>query len=109
MNQSAFEIQANFCKAMGNATRLQILHALQEGPLKVGEIAQVTKIGQPTISRQLGILRNVGVVSYQRHGVEIVYRLTDENIVEVCNLVRKVLLNQINRHAEVVTLRNKQI
>ena len=33
MNQSMFEIQAEFCKAMGNTVRLQLLHVLRENIL----------------------------------------------------------------------------
>lgn len=86
-----FEIQAEFCKAMGNATRLQIIHILRERPMKVGEIAESTGFGQSLVSRQLSTLRNVGVVEFQRRGNETIYQLADENIGEVCDLVRKVL------------------
>jgi len=88
---SIFDIQAEFCKAMGNATRLQIIHVLRERPMKVGEIAEVTGFGQSLVSRQLSTLRNVGVVECQRNGNEMIYQLADENIGEVCDLVRKVL------------------
>jgi len=100
MNDSIYEIQADFCKAMGNATRLQIIHVLQEHPMNVGEIAQSTGTGQSVVSRQLGALRNTGVVKSQRQGNEIIYQLTDENIVEVCDLVRKVLVTQIQKKSE---------
>lgn len=86
-----FEIQAEFCKAMGNATRLQIIHILRERPMNVSEIAEITGYGQSLVSRQLSTLRNVGVVEFQRRGNEIIYQLADENIGEVCDLVRKVL------------------
>ena len=88
---SIFDIQAEFCKAMGNAARLQIIHILRERPMNVGEIAEITGFGQSQVSRQLSTLRNVGVVEYQRRGNEMIYHLADENIGEVCDLVRKVL------------------
>jgi DNA-binding transcriptional ArsR family regulator len=86
-----FEIQAEFCKAMGNATRLQIIHILRERPMNVGEIAETTGFGQSLVSRQLSTLRNVGVVEFQRRGNETIYQLADEKIGEVCDLVRQVL------------------
>jgi ArsR family transcriptional regulator len=100
MNRSIFEIQADFCKAMGNAARLQIIHALREHPLSVSDIVQTTGFGQSVVSRQLGILRNVGVVKFQRQGNEMIYQLTDKNIGEVCDLVRKVLSTQMHRQSE---------
>ena len=98
--QSIFELQADFCKAMGNAARLQIIHILRERPMNVGEIAEIAGFGPSLVSRQLSTLRNVGVVECQRHGNEMVYRLADKNIVEVCDLVRKVLTAHTQKQSE---------
>ena len=98
---SIFEIQAEFCKAMGNSARLHIIHLLRERPMKVGEIAESTGFGQSYVSRQLSTLRNVGVVESQRHGNEIIYELADESIGEVCDLVRKVLITHTQKQSEV--------
>jgi ArsR family transcriptional regulator, zinc-responsive transcriptional repressor len=100
MNRSIFEKHAGFCKAMGNATRLQILHILRERSMNVGEIAQITGFSQPLVSRQLSTLRSVGVVHCQRQGNEMIYQLTDENIGEVCDLVSKVLSAQMRKQSE---------
>jgi DNA-binding transcriptional ArsR family regulator len=95
MSRTIFDIQADFCKAMGNATRLQILHTLRDGPMIVGEIARETGLSQSLVSRQLAVLRNVGVLVCHRQGNEMVYQLADERIGEVCDLVRNVLSAQL--------------
>jgi len=100
MNNSIYEMQAEFCKAMGNTTRLQIIHVLRDCPMNVGMISQMTGTHQPVVSRQLSALRNAGVVKGQRHGNEIIYELTDNHIMEVCDLVRKVLTAQIQKQSE---------
>ncbi|HEX5807798.1 MAG TPA: metalloregulator ArsR/SmtB family transcription factor [Anaerolineales bacterium] len=100
MNRSIFEMQADFCKAMGNAARQQIIHTLRERQMKVSDIAQVTGLSQTLVSRQLSTLRNAGVVKFQRQGSETIYQLTDDNIGKVCDLVRKVLSAQLHRQSE---------
>ncbi|HEX7568613.1 MAG TPA: metalloregulator ArsR/SmtB family transcription factor [Anaerolineaceae bacterium] len=95
-----FEIQADFCKAMGNAVRLQLLHVLREHPLTVSEICQTTNLPQCTVSRQLTILRGVGVVVSQRLGNAKVYQITDDKIAEVCDLVRSILIEQIQKRSQ---------
>ena len=95
-----FAIQADFYKALGNAARLQIVHALRGQSLNVTEIAQTTGYGQSFVSRQLSNLRNAGVVELQRHGREAIYRLSDPGIGEFCDLVRKVMCAQIDRQSE---------
>jgi DNA-binding transcriptional ArsR family regulator len=103
MDRSIFEVQAEFCKAMGNATRLEILHILREGPMTVSEIMEALGKNQSNISRQLGVLRAVGVVSGERNGTEVHYHLTDEKIGEVCDLVQKVLLEQTQRQSDALS------
>lgn len=92
-----FEYQANFCKAMGNATRLLLLHTLREGSMSVTELAQKTDLSQPTVSQQLSVLRSLGLVTYERHGKVMLYQISDPKIVEVCDLVRQVLYEQFSR------------
>ncbi len=100
-SQSIFEIQADFCKAMGNAARLKIIHILRERPMNVSEIAVSTGYGQSLVSRQLSTLRNVGVVECKRQGNEMIYQLADETIGEVCDLVRKVLTVHMQKQSKV--------
>ena len=102
MELSSFDIQAEFCKAMGHPTRLQILHILQAGPLHVNELVHHLGLSQSMVSRQLHVLRSAGVVSCQRHGTEMVYQLTDTKIGEVCNLVRTVLSEQSHRRSQII-------
>jgi DNA-binding transcriptional ArsR family regulator len=97
MERSIFDIQAEFYRAMGNAIRLQILHILREHPMTVSEIVQGLGKSQSMISRQLSVLRSVGVVSSERNGIEMRYQITDEKISGVCDLVREVLLEQTQR------------
>lgn len=103
MERSIFEIQAEFCRAMGNATRLQILHILREGPLTVSEIMDRLGLNQSMVSRQLAVLRSVGVVSGERRGNEMRYKITHETIGEVCDLVRKVLSEQTQRQTDALS------
>jgi DNA-binding transcriptional ArsR family regulator len=100
MERSIFDIQAEFCRAMGNATRLQILHFLRERPMTVSEIMAKLKLSQSMISRQLSVLRSVSVVVGERHGNEMVYHLTNEKIGEVCDLVRTVLIEEMHKQSE---------
>jgi len=103
MERSIFDIQAEFCKAMSNPARLQITHVLREGPLIVNEIVAQTGFSQTHVSRQLSILRAVGVVECQRRGTEMLYQLTDPQIGEFCDLVRKLLCQQMKRRSNVLS------
>lgn len=86
---------------MGNAARLKILHTLREHEKTVSEITQQTGYSQANVSRNLSVLRNVGVVVSERHGAAIRYRLTDPKVGEVCDLVRNVLTVHMNQRSEI--------
>lgn len=63
-------------KALGEPTRLRLLALLRaHGTLCVCELEQVTGIAQYTISRNLGLLRRVGLVDNERNGARVDYRL----------------------------------
>ena len=97
-----FQAQAEFCRTMGNAARLQILHILRDGPATVKELARKTGMGQPAVSRQLSALRSVGVVASRRNRQQVFYQLADPRIGEVCDLVREVLTERILKRSEIL-------
>jgi len=99
MDRSIFDIQAEFCKAMGNATRLEIMHILRERPMTVTELVEQTGCTQSAVSRHLAVLRSVSVVTAERRGNEKAYQLTNEKINEVCDLVRTVLVEQTEKQS----------
>ena len=103
MERSIFDIQAEFCKAMGNATRLEIMHILRERPMTVTELMERTGSTQSAVSRHLAVLRSVSVVTAERRGNEMLYQLTDEKISEVCDLVQKVLVDQTERQSNALS------
>ncbi len=62
-------------KCLGDDTRLQlVLLILAEGELCVGELIHALQQPQPTISRQLAQLRQLGLLQDQRRGQWVHYR-----------------------------------
>ena len=63
-------------KALGDATRVRIVALLAHGELCVCHVQEALGLTQPNASRQLGILKNAGVVESRREGTWTYYRLT---------------------------------
>ena len=93
-----YKLKAALCKTFSEPKRLIIIDALREGERAVGDLARVVEIGQAVVSRHLAILRDRGVVKSRREGTNVYYSLTDPKIVEACDLVHNILLNQIERN-----------
>ncbi len=70
-----FEATAELLRALAHPLRLQILHAVRAEQLSVGEIEEVTGIGQPGLSQQLAVLRKAELVATQRTGKQVFYRV----------------------------------
>lgn len=98
--RSIFDMQAELCKTMGNAARLQIVHVLREGPKRVSEIVEATGLAQAKVSQHLAILRAYGVVSTKRKGRDVIYRIANPKLVRVCDLMREVLAEQADERIE---------
>ena len=62
-------------KALANPDRLLLLCHLIAEERAVADLGAMTGIGQPTLSQQLGVLRNEGLVATRRDGKSIHYRV----------------------------------
>ena len=68
-------------KLLGNEDRLLLLCQLTQGERNVGELEGLTGIRQPTLSQQLGVLRDEGMVNTRRMGKYIFYSLASFEVV----------------------------
>ena len=76
-------------KILANEDRLMLLCQLSQGEHCVGELQAALSIGQPTLSQQLGVLRNEGVVSTRRDGKNIYYSVADPRTLEILVLLHR--------------------
>lgn len=70
-------------KMLGNRDRLLLLCQLSTGPLCVSQLQSVLGIVQPTLSQQLGVLREEGLVSTRRDGKQIYYSIASAEALAV--------------------------
>jgi len=74
-------------KTLANRDRLMLLCQLSQGEKRVGELEEVTNIQQPTLSQQLAVLREEGVVSTRRDGKHIYYTISSPIAMSVMELL----------------------
>lgn len=70
-------------RALGNVDRLLLLCQLSQGELSVSELEERLDIRQPTLSQQLGVLRNEGLVNTRRDGKRIFYSIADPKVLHL--------------------------
>ena len=67
-------------KILGDLTRIKIIWTLDNNEMCVCDIANVLNMTKSSISHQLSILKNAGIVRYRKSGKEVYYALDDEHI-----------------------------
>jgi ArsR family transcriptional regulator len=70
-------------KVLANQDRMLLLCQLAQGEMCVGDLEEELQIRQPTLSQQLGVLRNEGVVDTRREGKNIYYSVADPALLEI--------------------------
>lgn len=68
-------------EALASRPRRQVLAYLSKAELTTSELANRFRMSAPSMSRHLAILENAGLVSSERHGQHVLYRLTPDNLV----------------------------
>jgi len=68
-------------EALASPARRQILAYLSATELTTSELAQRFEMTPPAISRHLSVLENAGLVTSERQGQRVLYRLTPDNLV----------------------------
>ena len=102
LKQEIIQLEADFCAALSEPTRIFILYALNEQPLNVTEITNELGIPQPTTSRHLKVLRERGLVYTERQGTVITYHLSDNRIIEALDLLRSVMRERMTQRANLI-------
>ncbi len=76
-------LEATF-KALGNATRLRMLHALvRTGEVCVSDIAEAVGMKPQAVSNQLQRLSDRGILEARREGLQVFYRVVDPCVVSL--------------------------
>ncbi len=75
-------------KAVADATRLKILQLLIKGELCICEIMLALKKPQSSISHNLSILEDAGLIKERKDGKWCHYRLSDGAVIEMINLAK---------------------
>jgi DNA-binding transcriptional ArsR family regulator len=76
-------------KLLANEDRLVLLCQLSQGEQCVSELEESLGIRQPTLSQQLGVLREHGLVSTRRQGKHIYYTVASAEVMEILQVLYK--------------------
>lgn len=87
LSELALDHVAQYFSALSEPSRLRVLNILRNGERNVGELAELCECSQANISRHLSTLAKHGMVIREARGTTVYYRIADESIYALCDLV----------------------
>jgi len=99
LRQEISQLEADFCFALSDPTRLLMIYALGDAACSVTDLATAAGVAQPTASRHLKILRERGLVHAKRQGTMVIYHLADDRLTEALDLLRTVMRDRLAHRA----------
>jgi rhodanese-related sulfurtransferase/DNA-binding transcriptional ArsR family regulator len=88
---------AEVAKAVGHEHRVELIEQLAQGPRSVEALAERVGLSLANASQHLQQLRRAGLVTTQRSGKRVVYRLADEAETDIVSLLSA--LRHVAEHA----------
>lgn len=102
LKQEISQLEADFCFALSDPSRILMLYALSESPLNVTELTNELGVTQSTTSRHLKVLRDRGLVYTTRQGTTITYHLSDKRLVQALDLLRSVMRDGLAQRVNLI-------
>ncbi len=85
-----FEQLARIGKAISSANRLELLEFLAQDERSVDSLSKLTGLSLANTSQHLQNLRYAGLVATRKDAQRVYYRLSDDSVIDLMNLVRKI-------------------
>jgi ArsR family transcriptional regulator len=99
-----FALFSEVFAALAHPKRLEIIHYLSEGQKNAGELTALTGMSKANVSQHMNILKARGLVHCDKCGTFCNYRLTSPKVLETCEIVRDLILDQMQ-----ITTRNQAV
>ncbi|SDC00352.1 MULTISPECIES: ArsR/SmtB family transcription factor [unclassified Candidatus Frackibacter] len=91
------KLTSELFKALAHPTRVQILSLLRKGELCVCDIYEALELSQSNISQHLKVLKDQDLVESRKDGVMVLYKVKDDEIWEILDSAKSLLVKQINK------------
>jgi len=100
--KSRFEARASVLKALAHPTRLFMLEELAKKSYCVCELTEMVGLEISTVSKHLSILKNAGLVNFEKKGKQVFYSLRMHCALNFLECVDAVLREQAQERMDAI-------
>jgi len=91
------EIRAKIIKAMAHPVRLMVIEYLRNGERSFSEIFDLFQLDKSTVSKHLLVLKEVGIVSSRKNGVDVLYNLEVPCVTDFFGCITAVIESNVKK------------
>ena len=100
-DMTIYALQAEISKTLAHPLRIAIIHSLPDGAKTVNQLTEILGASQSNVSQHLALMRQRQIVKTRKAGANVFYSVTNPKISQACDMVREVLLEQLNNRQEI--------
>lgn len=89
-------------RVIGEPMRIRLLDRLREGEATVGQLSEALGASQQNMSKHLVVLADAGILARRKDGNRVYYRVVDEGVFSLCELVCGSVERQLQTLSELV-------
>ncbi len=91
------EIRATIIKAMAHPVRLIIIEHLRNGERSFSDLFGLFQLDKSTVSKHLHVLKEAGIVSSRKNGMDVLYNLEVPCVTDFFNCITAVIENNVKK------------
>ncbi len=95
MDMEIIEAKANIFKALGHPSRLAMVEKLANGECCVCDLVELVGADFSTVSKHLAVLKDVGIVYFERNGQKMMYRLKVPCLLRFIDCIEKIVEGEL--------------
>jgi ArsR family transcriptional regulator len=87
IERESLEKKAEFLRVLGHPERLAIVILTMEREVCVKDLVDILKISQPKVLQHVGLMKDLGILSFRKDGTKVLYRTSSEVAKEIISLL----------------------
>ena len=102
MENQLYTYHAEMCKVFSHPKRLELINILREKEMSAGEIGERLRITPANLSQHLTMMKERRILVSRKEGNAVYYRITNPRLLEVFDMLREILFEQIRQDAALI-------
>jgi ArsR family transcriptional regulator len=79
--------KSELLKVLGHPERLAILLLTYKEEMCVKDLMEALQISQPKVSQHVGLMKELGILSFRKEGTKVIYRLSNQTVKEILTVL----------------------